>query len=181
MELDLCESYFITISSLLDWQVYGNSPCSYKRLLRQLYDTEFIARGMDKNRVVDALDFRKALGYGALTCEEHPVGILEVMISLSSRIENDIMRGTSRGDRTSVWFWEMVKSLGLLDMTDDVYDARYVGDVLDRFLNKRYSSNGQGGLFTVINTSTNLRDTELWYQAALYLNKILVDEGFIES
>ena len=74
------------------------------------------------------------------------------------------------GDRTSVWFWNMIDNLGLSDMSDAHFNQPYVDDVIFRFLNRDYLPNGQGGLFTINNCSEDLRNVEIWYQLCWYLN-----------
>ena len=107
--------------------------------------------------------------------------LLELMVSLATRLEMDVMQGTSMRDRTSDWFWVMIESLGLINMTDEVYDELVVAKVLRRFMRRRYLPNGKGGLFTVPNTLSDMRKEEIWYQAALYLSGVLRAEGFIGS
>lgn len=166
----------MTLRSLLDFN--GVDTSSYGKLLYKLHNTEFVALiHMDTNRIVDALEFRRVLAYYELT---EPVGMLEMMMALARRLEADIMQGTVGGDRTAVWFLEMIESLGLLGMTDSAYDEAAVSKILRRFLRRRYSPDGRGGLFTVSNCARDMRREEIWYQAALYLNNVLRNEGFIE-
>lgn len=170
---DPWESYFRILCSKLD------NTRNYGQLLWQLHTTEFkVVVHLDDNRVADALEFRKTYFYASL---DHPVTLLEVMVALAARLELDIMHGTSMRDRTSDWFWVMIESLGLINMTDEVYDEAVVAKVLRRFMRRRYSPNGKGGLFTIPNASTDMRKEQIWYQAAMYLSGVLRAEGFIES
>lgn len=105
-------------------------------------------------------------------CLDGPCSILEMMIALAIRCEETIMDDTSRGDRTSQWFWEMIVSLGLGSMSDDRFAPDIVDDILDRFLNREYEPNGKGGLFTIKNCEYDLRDVEIWYQLCWYLDSI---------
>ena len=171
-------SYFGVLCSILDHAPYGRDTAQYSRMLWQLYNTEFkVSIPMDENRIADALEFRRTYSYGDLT---QPVGMLEMMLSLANRIEVDIMHGTVEFDRTGDWFWAMIESLGLSDMTNDVYDETIVSDVLDRFMHRRYSRNGKRGLFTIHDSAIDMREQEIWYQASLYLTDVLKAEGFIE-
>lgn len=137
---------------------------------------------MDRNRVEDALVFRRRYFFdGTADMSNEPVSILELMISLADRLETEAMHGTTNRDRTPDWFWSMLYSLGLSDMTDDVYDEAAATRILRRFLRRRYERNGQGGLFTISDTSHDMRKYEIWYQASLYLSEVLRWEGFLES
>lgn len=150
---------------------------SYQKLLTRLHETEFtylIPR--DRNRATDGIDLRRRFSreYGIDPRElEGPCSVLEMMIALSIRCEEDYMDDPAIGDRTGQWFWGMVVSLGLGSMTDYRYDEQYVDDVLHKFLNREYEPNGKGGLFTVRNCDCDLRDVEIWYQMCRYLDTIM--------
>lgn len=171
-------SYFNELCSILDRAPYGRNVSLYSKLLWQLHNTPFrtIVR-MDENRTADAVEFRRT--YFGRTID-HEVCMLEVMLTLARRIEIDVMQGTTPCDRTVDWFWVMVDSLGLSNMTDEVYNEAIVKTVLKRFEHGRYSPDGRGGLFTVSNSGIDMRKQEIWYQAALYLTDILRIEGYIE-
>ena len=64
-------------------------------------------------------------------------------------------------------------------MTDSNFNSDKVIDILRCFLNRRYSPNGQGGLFTVNNYDGDMRDIEIWYQANIWLNEKIYNENFI--
>lgn len=154
-------------------------PLRYFTVLWHLHNTTFYpVIFMDRNRVQDALAFRRRF---ILIDLGHPVGVLEVMVALAERLETDIMSGTVDHDRTAEWFWSMFECLGLLDSSDEVYDERYVDGVLSRFINRKYSKNGRGGLFSVNDPSIDMREYELWFQAALYLNAVLREEGVLDA
>lgn len=157
---------------------------SYTKLLTQLHSYEFkylIRR--DKNRAEDGIGLRRR--YFLINCyDEHdydlimhelsgPCSVLEMMVALAIRCEEDTMDDPSIGDRTKQWFWNMLKSLGLNSMVNSKYDERYVEEVIIRFLNREYSPDGKGGLFTIKNSDVDLRDVEIWYQMCWYLNTIV--------
>ena len=155
----------------------GPDPLRYYSVLWQMHNTEFVSiMRLDKNRIQDALDFRARYLDDATT----PVCIFELMVSLADRIETETMGGTVSRDRTAEWFWGMFASLGLWGMTDDVYDEHAVEQILWRFINRRYSPNGRGGLFVTSERAVDLREEEIWYQAALYLNDVLRAEGVLD-
>lgn len=107
---------------------------------------------------------------------QRPCSILEMMIALSKRCEEQIMHNPDHGDRTSEWFWQMIVSLGLIEMDDLNFDVSIVDDILDKFLNREYLPNGHGGLFTIPNTTKDLTKVEIWYQMCQYLN-VFYEEG----
>ena len=74
------------------------------------------------------------------------------------------------GDRTGMWFWNMIVSLGLGGMDDSRFDEKYVDVVLDRFMDRQYKRNGEGGLFTIDGIRKDMRDFEIWYQMCWYLD-----------
>lgn len=145
----------------------------------QLHATEFVySIAMDENRAFDGIGLRRRFALSQ-DCEDMtdyldgPCSVLEMMIALSVRCEENIMDDPQIGDRTGQWFWGMIVNLGLGSMTDGKYDKRYVEDVLERFLNRDYDPDGRGGLFTVRNTRRDLRDVEIWYQMCWYLDNFL--------
>lgn len=150
---------------------YMEDPHIYSKLLWQMHTTEFKpTMWQDSHRVMDAIEFRREFSNERMP---EPVGIFEVMVALCDRIENETMGGTVAWDRTADWFWGMIASLGLLDMTDDNYDEEHVARMLRRFMRRRYEPNGSGSLFTVRRKDVDMRKYEIWYQAALYLNEVL--------
>lgn len=172
-------------SRYFDWMyqlVCGRSRNSYRMLFSYLHDRQFeYSIGLDGNRAADGEDLRYRFGseYGysdpviSEYLDDRPCSVLEMMIALSIRCEEHIMEDAEIGDRTGQWFWNMVESLGLEDMTDNRFDPDYVAEVIDRFLDRRYERNGKGGLFTIENADRDIRYMEIWYQMCLYLDSIL--------
>lgn len=105
-----------------------------------------------------------------------PCRVLEMLTALSIKCEEHIMSNPKYGDRTSLWFWGMIESLGLMDMIDTCFDADYVDFVLDRLENRKYRKNGSGGLFTIHDTRCDMRNVEIWKQMCWYLDEI-IEEG----
>jgi hypothetical protein len=102
-----------------------------------------------------------------------PCSILEMMVALAIRCEEEIMYDPDIGDRTAQWFWCMIANLGLGGITDDVYDRAYVDDILIRLLYREYEPDGRGGLFRIRNCEYDLREVEIWCQMLWYLNTIV--------
>lgn len=152
---------------------------SFRKLFAYLHRTEFtylIER--DENRAIDGIDLRYRF---ALTNRytdiyedylDGPCSVLEMMIALAIMCEEHIMDDPSKGDRTRQWFWYMIVNMGLGGMSDVHFDKRYVIDIVDIFLNRDYAPDGRGGLFTIKNCDTDLRNVEIIYQLYWYLNSI---------
>ena len=51
------------------------------------------------------------------------------------------------------------------------FDRDYVEDIVQKFLDRKYSRNGDGGLFTVNRSRYDLRSVEIWYQMCWYLDE----------
>lgn len=154
----------------------------YRKLLSYLYDIPFkFILDMDYNRICDGSDLRYKFGHDThihsrvidLKLGNVECSILEVMVALSIRMEESILCDPDYGDRTSIWFWEMIKSLGLYHMDDDNFDERLVCVVIERFMDRDYEPNGRGGLFTVRNACCDMREVDIWYQMCMYVDNIL--------
>lgn len=133
-------------------------------------DFRWSVRG-DKNRASDGLDLR-ADYYdvsGDYADKDGPCSILEMMIALAKRCENELMYDPEKGDRTELWFWIMIDNLGLENMDDYAYDEEYCDFVLNRFLDREYESDGYNGPFFIHGFDKDMRKLELWYQLNFYL------------
>lgn len=169
-----------------DWMyslVCDNQYCeaeSYRKLLYQLHCIEFIYTiPMDANRADDGIDLRYQFGYEcdidrpaiARYIDDRPCSMLEMLVALASRCETHIMYDPEIGDRTGLWFWSMIRNLGLGDMTDDNFDEELVDYTITNFLDHNYEPDGRGGLFTLKCFDRDLRGVEIWYQLNWYLNE----------
>lgn len=168
--------YFTWLTSLVCKNRYSNNV-SFKRLLSYLHDTEFrYLLELDGNRAEDGIDLRYRFSTESDLEDvdlylDGPCSVLEMMIALSIRCEETITDDSDVGNRTKQWFWGMITNLGLGSMSDDRFDELYVRDTVERFLNREYEPDGNGGLFTIRNCEYDLRDVEIWYQLCWYLDK----------
>ena len=173
------QEYFEYIYSYID---DPTSDVSYSKLLSLLYDCEFKAIiDMDINRIEDGKGLRRRFeldtGESRLVImdafRDHSYcSILEMMIALALRCEETIMTDDEYGDRTGVWFWNMITSLGLDCMDDESFDERDVYEILDIFINREYRHDGDGGLFTIKKINRDMRKEEIWYQMMWYLDSL---------
>ncbi len=180
---ELIDQYFDWMYQLVADDRYTNK--SYRKLFMRLYDTEFIYTiPMDGNRAEDGIELRYRFGREQLYSDamiasyldDRPCSILEMMIALSIRCEEHIMDDPDIGNRTGQWFWSMLVSLGIGAMDDRKFDRYFVDRTLERFLDRRYERNGEGGLFTV-NNGRDMRQTEIWYQMQYHLGEIIQEGG----
>ena len=157
----------------------------YQKLFQHLNEYRFSPTlVMDENRADDGMDLRYRFGYekaldGSVIAliDDRPCSMLEMMVALSLRCEEGIMYDPEIGDRTGEWFWDMIKSLGLTDMTDDRYDPELVDSILAKFNAGKYRRDGKGGLFYIPKTSKDMRTAEIWYQMCWYLDEVIVKGG----
>lgn len=168
------DEYFEWLVELIS----GGRTC-YRKLLMFLHDVEFRwSVANDGNRAEDGLSlrFRFADQYHdkrATLYLNRPCSVLEMMVALAIRCEERIMDDPDIGDRTSHWFWVMVRNLGLENMRNDTFSKIVAGDIIERFLDRNYAPNGKGGLFVIDNCRYDLRFFEIWYQMCWYLDSIL--------
>lgn len=173
---DVGLEYFEWLTDLVNEGRFGGCV-SFRKLLAYLHDTEFIYLiPKDENRAADGVYLRYRFAYEHSGDEEMflhgPCSVLEMMIGLAVRCEEDTMADTQIGDRTSQWFWGMVTNLGLGGMNDDRFDIDEVSEVIEQFLYREYSPDGRGGLFTVRGCRKDLRKVEIWTQLMWYLDTI---------
>lgn len=173
--------YFEWMCQLVLDQRYSKG-LSYRKLLRFLNRVDFTYTiAMDGNREADGIDLRYRFGYEnsyeklmiASYLDNKPCSVLEMMIALAIRCEEHIMDDPDVGNRTGQWFWNMIVNLGLGSMTDSKFDEEYATEIIDRFLDREYERNGEGGLFTVEHCNRDLRMVEIWYQMCWYLDELM--------
>ncbi len=149
----------------------------YSNLLAQMYATPFrylLAR--DANRESDGRYLRyrfsseRFIDKSELRINE-PVSLLEVLVALALRGEESIMRDFDIGDRTPLWFWTMIDSMHLSGQTNENYDPDYVKERCDILMDRRFEPNGDGGLF-ILDTGTDMRNVEFWYQLNWYFSSL---------
>lgn len=180
-KVELDNLYFNWLYQLVCNDSYSRAA-SHRRLLMRLHSIDFSwVIDMDENRALDGISLRYRFecenscepGIMDFYFKDHPCSVLEMMIALSIRGEEQFMFDPTRGNRTGQWFWSMIVSLGLGGITDYKYDREYVDDVIFRFLSRKYDRDGKGGLFTIPNCGVDLRDVEIWTQMCWYLDSIL--------
>ena len=166
-----------------DWlyNIIDDSDYRYEYLINHIYDKNFDEStaclvGKDSNRIEDALRLREDFIVEQLSREDEslvaafklrPVSLLEILISLAYRME-DVMEI----DRFPMWFWEMLSNLGMEEFDNDNFNRfsiRKINQIINKFLNRRYDYDGNGGLFPLKDPPKDQREEEIWYQMSAYL------------
>lgn len=131
----------------------------------------------DDNRAKDGNALRKEFSSFYKLPDDFWIGkipeecsLLEMMIALSMRCD-DVIFTPENGDRYNLWFWEMIKNIGLDEMDKFNFDKAYCDEVVDRLLKRRYLRDGRGGFFRTRNPKIDMRKAEIWYQMNVWLEE----------
>lgn len=154
----------------------------YKSLFSVLTERSFVSKVYrDDNREVDGLHLRCRFvdETDGMYDYEFWVGILpeeclimEMLVSLALRMEWDFLHNEDIGNRTGVWFWELLDNIGIGDQDDLDFDERYVQMRINILLDRTYEPNGTGGLFPLKHSNgIDQRKEELWYQMNHYISE----------
>lgn len=157
------------------------NPSRYSKLMQTLYNTEFTwTIDEDENRANDGLhlrrDYADEIGVDPMEVRmavNRPCTLLEMMVALACRTENQIMEDLFVGPRFGRWMKAMLSSLGLRYDMDDYYDPIYVDYIITSFLSREYNEDGDGGLFRVRNHEVDMTKVEIWVQMNWYLRELL--------
>ena len=178
---ELRHLYFEWITQLVCDDLYLGGR-SFNTLLEYLFERDFSAvLIMDDNRRKDGLDLRYRFSYEnsyenslvQVALQNKPCSVLEMMVALAQRVEEDIMYDPDYGNRTPLWFWVMVENLGLSCMDDEHFDELEFEKIIISFINRDYEPDGTGGLFILPGCPRDLRKVEIWSQACWFFDTIL--------
>lgn len=134
---------------------------------------------MDKNRASDGLYLReeycRQYGYDF---EEicTPCSVLEMLCALAIRITEEYI-GDPSDSRPEIIFFEMISNLGLTYFDDDFYEKNPIGaknrvqDILQTWLERRFSYNGNGAIFPIKLPKRDQRRIEIWSQMQEYISE----------
>lgn len=172
-------SYYNYLRNMI-WSPTFGPNFHYDKLLMHLMIVPFrVVIYMDQNRVKDGYSLRQyyirdswSYEYDTQELLDSEVSVLEVLIALAYRWENQFMSDPDIGDRTNVWFWEMISNLGLGVFNDEHFDPDAVDYILDQFMDHTYEYDGTGGnVFIIENPDMDLRSVELWNQMCWYFDE----------
>lgn len=163
---------------LLKHVCYENEESDYSLILGLLYEKEFRWTIIyDENLAIWALELRKEFYKSSKTVAklvdlngeiDKNCSILEMMVCLAKLCEDRIMTNWVENN-TYIWFWDMIDNLGLKNYDDISFDFEEVDEILERFLDRNYKKNGEGGLFTIQNPCKNMTKIDIWMQMNLWL------------
>lgn len=175
--LQIVDEYYIWLLDLVE----SNGFCSdgYNRVLNKLFEEEFYwSITGDRNRAIDGIKLRSIFGeqdyVGAsylLASMPDYCTVLEMMVALAKRMEDDIMYDPDVPNRTGIWFGVMMENLGMLELDDRRFDEEIFYEKLNIFLNRSYPDDGEGSLFGPLLGHFCMPKTEIWYQMHHYINE----------
>lgn len=156
---------------------------NYTQLMEYLYSQPFVPRyANDNNRMQDGFEMRfhfiELSGNPNYTYHDvykylnEDCNMLEMMTALAQRCEDHIMGDPDIGDRSGVWFYNMIANMHLDQMTDENFDILKVSRAVENVIDHHYARNGDGGLFSVRNPDIDMRNAEIWYQMNWYLGEL---------
>ena len=137
----------------------------------------------DENRAEDGeyLRYLYALerGESGLSEEEiseylgGPCTVMEFLVGLARRIEDDIMYSADEEDRSQKWFWMFIENLGLEKFDDKHYDEVEIDGIVNRFMTRKYGKNGEGNIFKKwANWTDGPENLEIWSQVHQWSNSL---------
>ena len=97
-----------------------------------------------------------------------------MMVALAWRCENNIMGDYDKGDRTPIWFWDMINSLQISD--EYTNDIDICDDIIERWFVRDYNRDGKYSLWWVPGTRKDMRKREIWSQMMIFLTVNYADE-----
>lgn len=169
--------------SYYEWlytKVCRNEMLSFNKLFKKLNSIPFTyIIDQDVNRMCDGIHLRYLYGYETNTAkainlpfDESSCSVLEMLVALAIRYEDEAY-DPDYGDRTNIWFWDMLKNLKINHMDDRNYSEKEVEEKIDIFLNRKYDYDGENGNVFVLKyyPPKDMRTTELWYQLCWVLNE----------
>lgn len=143
-------------------------------LVLALTEVEFVWRHpMDENRALEGLELRDDFEYETGEYLDKGSGLMpqctffEMLAGLAIRCENQLMRDSLSGDRTSKWFFEFLENLDIIDC-----DERDVDKIVD---NCEAFMDGDLDMFPM-RSEKKRKNEEIWKQLMAYLNEKYVVE-----
>lgn len=173
------KSYFTWLCSLVGTENEGKT---YYTMLGELYKNNFSVLKTvprDENRAKEGIHLRSEYENDTENiCEKTgPCSILEMIIGISKRMNEQLMAYDTENDNTDYYFWEIIRNLRLLQF-DDVkfadqnYDCEVmIAEICNKICNRTYDEDGFGGMFPLFNKAKeDQRKLEIWFQMQEYIN-----------
>lgn len=180
---EILEDYFDWLCDI----VHANDPQdSFIELMKVLFETDFYwVIDNDINRAEDGKHLRSDFENQSLYSDysviyDKPCSVLEMLIALSIRIDEEVMWNPGKGNRAVTWFWEMLENLEIADIDDysfcDPKNRYQIEKVLEKCLSRNYDKDGFGCLFppnscytSRSKVSQKVSQVEIWYQMMDYM------------
>lgn len=120
----------------------------YSRLMDCLFNIPFYAFvKMDNNRIEDAIYMRNEYlssdnlrGINTSIIKDRYISVLEVLIALAKRMENDILCDPMEEiDHSSDHFWLFIRNLGLENMTNIAFDGDFIREKVTKWVHREFN------------------------------------------
>ena len=157
------------------------------KLLEKLHLTPFVWNlEFDESRAIDGVNLRdrfiyeKNIHYSDICKLEGACSILEMLVALSIRCEEEIMADSMIGDRTYLWFWSMLENMDISEIDDSSFEKHiaFIDSSIDIMQYRKYDYDGShGALFVVKSPKEDLRKTDIWYQMMWWLSENFTDDS----
>lgn len=152
--------YFNELVDIVDGRGYEN-------LLLHMFNTPFYCKVREDGHHLHHCDELRT------ECNAHKsdeYNVLEFFIMLARGMD-DIMHDLKHGDRTVDWFWMMMENMHLTQYTNTCYDEEIIDIIINRFLERKFNKNGEGGPFPLKRPLANMKRTDWWYAMNWYINE----------
>ena len=153
----------------------------YDSLIFELYSIDFEwILPLDSDREYDGMVLRESFYDTRIVkhqLKNKPCSVLEVLIALAQRFDF-ILDDEDRGDRTRIWFWEMIDNLGLKKFNNVYLDTPYgrkfkklnqIRDICDIWMKRKFEYSGYGSPFPLDYPNEDQRKIDLVCQLNQYI------------
>lgn len=162
------EEYFLWLCAKV------NCKEEWIKTLRELYETPFFfSVANDDNRGNDGFDLRDEFLDEHLLSDRSLISfsnVLEVLVAIAQRMDFILFDPDVEESQTPEYFWELIENLKLLPNSPTNRIK------ISKFLNRKYSPEGVGGIFPLNDTERDQREVEIWYQMQEYITKEILED-----
>ena len=154
---------------------------TYFTLALKMFNLKFKAIvDRDRNRISDGRRLREDFALLSSRYKDYKIidrdgaSMLEVVIAMCQRFDTNVMMTETCEDRSSEWFWMMLKNASLDIFVDSGFtvednNASIMCDSILEMINDRsYSKDGKGGFFPLKHSKNDQTKRELWLQMHEY-------------
>ena len=152
---------------------------NHHNLLNCLHNIDFYGLvPNDDNREIDGIKLREIFdtherrgGTAPFLCQAKPCTMLEMLIGLAYRMENELSIGQNNPIMPEC-FWILIANLGLDWADDSVFqpsDELIIQNRVLTVISRSYMRNGNGGLFPLRRAVQDQRKVEIWYQMSAWI------------